>query len=163
MLSVGGPASYKYVLIGSTPVTTFPASTSWWGDPGDGLGITGSGTQANVTPFDLRMFSSLLLCWRGTFANAVTVQLGFAPTFDDTDGSALGSTSLAYTTSATNGGRCWVMLGANVNAGSNSGDSTYSGPHTLSAFRPPFAYLNTYISGATGTITNGKLWLYGIR
>lgn len=145
-------------LLGQGTITSL-ASDPFFGPDGSG-GLAQSATEVSVDLFDVRGYRKLLAVWEGTFANAVTVTLKICfGTRPAQATSTFGNTNMV---SASNGGATVVLAGDTIEE--TSATSVYGAfPHTYGPFMGPYVRLQGAISGATGTITGGRLSLFGMR
>lgn len=155
----------RFVLLGTKTFAGADFSTSadrFWSVSSAGA-ITLAASETLATRIDARGYSSIVAYWTGTFANAVTmdVRLIGYPVSTGTDVN-LGYT---YARSGNSGGNMVVAVGGGQPYANNAGADFSSAISKRSAFPilMPYYVLATWNSGDTGVVTNGAVYIYGIR
>jgi hypothetical protein len=161
----------RHVLLASyAPAAGDFASSAnrYWGPDGAG-GFTVSTTATSVGLFDVRAFRQVLLTFTGTFGNAVTMEGALAGYVDPTPSTAI-LIAQHYTSTAASGGTLVIMAGfgnpvaASAAAAANlSNGAVGNVTYTTAPVLFPYYRVKTFNSNATGTITNGGIYLYGIK
>jgi len=153
----------SYVLLGAKTdwaAADLASSANYYiGPNATGTGFTVSTTEASVSLFDTRPFKQLVLFWTGTFANAVTLEMDIRVYTDNTTATFVGAT---FATTAANGGPMVIAMGVGTNVAAGASDAAFNVVHSYSPLMPPAVRLKFFNSAATGVITAGTLFLYGI-
>lgn len=160
---LGGNFSNRVSLLASKTdwaAGDFASSANrFYGPDGNG-GLVMNATATSVDLFDVTPYSQVILVWVGTFANAETLEVHQAVYSDFSKASAVKLGDI-YATTAASGGPVTVQSGCG--AVETSTGAPFTGVHTFSLARPNYLRIQTFNSGATGTVTAGRMFLYGVN